>query len=62
MTYRFKSTNISLGTTGSTIAHGLGATPDEYFVSYRGAPQAMTGAIVFFSTTPVDATNVPVAR
>jgi hypothetical protein len=60
MTYRFKTTNIAIPIAGTAIAHGLAFTPDEYWYVYRGTVPAATNlnALVFFSSTPVDATNV----
>lgn len=58
MTYRYKATNVNFTANGTTLAHGLAFTPDEYFISYRGAQQTGTGMVVFFMGTCVDATNI----
>lgn len=60
MVYRFKSTGVVVPTAGTQIAHGLAFTPDEYYFVYRGSPPAATSldAMVYFSSTPVNATNV----
>jgi hypothetical protein len=63
VTYRFKTTNLAVPIAGTSVAHGLAFTPDEYFYVYRGSPPAATNvnALVFFSSTPVDATNVNIS-
>ena len=63
MTYRFKATGVVVPIAGTSIAHGLAFTPDEYFYVYRGSPPPATNvnALVFFSSTPVDATNVNIS-
>lgn len=60
MVYRFKQTGVVVPIAGTSIAHGLAFTPDEYYYVYRAEPPAATNlnALVFFSSTPVDATNI----
>jgi hypothetical protein len=59
MTFRFKQTGVVVPIAGTAIAHGLAFTPDEYFTVYRAAAAgALPADMVFFSSTPVDATNV----
>jgi hypothetical protein len=54
MTYRFL-TRVAVPIAGTSLAHGLLSTPDEFF----WAPENNAAATaVFFSTVPVDATNV----
>ena len=55
MVYRFVTRGIPIPIAGTAIPHGLLATPDEFWFSPESAAAATT---VFFSTVPVDATNV----
>lgn len=59
MTYRFKRTGVVVPIAGTSIAHGLSFTPDEYYTVYRAAAAgALPADMVYFSSTPVDSTNV----
>jgi hypothetical protein len=56
MALRFASKGIAITSNGLTIAHGLGTTPDEYWVVARTA----TGVFVPHASSP-DATNMYVS-
>lgn len=59
MAYRLRRTALVVPIAGTTIAHGLPSTPDEYFIEYRGAiAGAVPNDMVHFSSTPADATNI----
>lgn len=56
MAYRFKASNVFVTNSGATsnIAHGLPATPTEYWV----AAKSLGVSAFYFSATAVDATNI----
>ena len=58
MTYRFKASATSIALAGTTIAHGLGTTPDEVFV----LPTISAGAGQTYRFSASDATNIYLAQ
>jgi hypothetical protein len=57
MTYRYKTTS-AVAVAGTTIAHGLGMTPDDVIV----LPTIATGAGQTYRYAAHDATNVYLAQ
>ena len=55
MVYRFITRGVPIAIAGTAFAHGLLATPDEFWFTPESAAAATS---VFFSSVPVDATNV----
>jgi hypothetical protein len=51
MVYRFL-TDVVVPTTGIALTHGIGLTPDEFWIAKRNVSAA------WFSTVPADATFV----
>jgi hypothetical protein len=60
MAQRFASKNIQVTAAGATLAHGLAATPDEFWLNIRGVPTVSSSNVASFSTIAVDTTNVNV--
>lgn len=59
MPRRFATKGITVPNTGVSVAHGLGQTPDEYWINQRGAPGA--SGVFLPAATAVDGTNVYVS-
>jgi hypothetical protein len=58
MVLRFATKNLSIGPGGTTIAHGLGVIPDEYWLNIKGTPSVSANSIASFSAVAVDTTNI----
>lgn len=57
MALRFATKNIAVSGALS-IAHGLGVTPDEFWLNLRGTPAVLVTNLPVFSILAVDTTNV----
>lgn len=59
MALRFSVKNTAIAVAGTSIAHGLGSTPDEWFYSQRSFNAAVQSTLYTYAAP--DATNLYIA-